>query len=183
MKILIATLGLLMFEAASAADQPSLLLYINAKEYSHETNIGMKPYFSRWVARGPAVEAAALKTLTPHFKTVGVCENTQAADVIAWISPKLNYNPAPGRYYAGVKVHFYLGDGRLLGSVQATGEHDAPINSVFVDNDVRLAYEDAMQKIVTKFTADATLQQAMQTGLQTDFTRMPCAMVGVLSNR
>jgi len=183
MKTWMTLIGLLLAGTATATEPPSLLLYMNPHEYGHEVNIGMKPYFSKWVARGAAVETAARKVLSSHFRDVDVCEGNKAADVIATISPHLNYNPAPGRYYARVKVRFYLGNGQLLGTLNATGHHDAPINSAFTDADVRLAFEQAMQDIAAQYVADATIQDNLQKNMQSEFTRMPCEMVGMIPDK
>lgn len=183
MRTWMALVGMLLAGTVSAVEPPSLLLYINPQEYGHEVNIGMKPYFSKWVARGPAVEAAARNALAPHFRNVEVCEGNKAADVIAAISPQLNYNPVSERYYAKVKVRFYTGDGKALDSLHATGYHVAPINSVFIDNDVRLAFEDAMQNIAGQYVADGTMQVNLHQAMQSDFTRMPCEMVGMIPGK
>lgn len=183
MKTWITLLGLIPAATAIAAEQQSLLLYINPHEYSRETNIGMKPYFSKWVVNGPAAVAAAEKALAPLFSSVGVCEGNKSADVIATISPQLNYNPVPGRYYAKVKVRFHGGDGRLLGSLQTTGRYDAPINSAFSDKDIQLAFEKAMQDVATRYGADIELQDNLRRAMQSDFTRMPCEMVGMIPGK
>jgi hypothetical protein len=183
MKTLVFAIGLLLAGTSVAAGPPSLLLYINPHEYTQETYIGMKPYFSKWVSKGPAAMAAARKGLTPLFKSVDVCEGNKAADVIATISPSLNYNPAPDRYYAKLKVRFYSGDGKLLGSLTANGYRTAPINSAFSDGDAQLAFEDAMHGIATQYTADAALQQNLQLAMQSDFTPMPCEMVGMIPGK
>jgi hypothetical protein len=173
----------LLFAGEAAAAEPSLLLYINPQEYNHDVNIGLKPYYSRWVSRGPAAEAAARKTLGPHFQTVDVCEGNKTADVIVSISPRIEYNPAPQRYYARVKVRFYMGDGRVLGTLKATGHHEGWINSPFADDDVRLAFEDAMQNIAGQYAADSTIQANLHQAMQSDFTRTPCEMVGAIPGK
>ena len=183
MKVWTTLIGLLLATSATAAEPPSLLLYMNPHEYGNEVSIGMKPYFSKWVARGAAVEMAASKVLAAHFRQVGLCEGNKAADVIAAISPQLNYNPAPGRYYARVKVRFYMGNGQWLGSLKATGQHAAPINSAFTDDDVRQAFEQAMQDIAGQYVADATIQENLHKAMQSDFTRMPCEMVGMIPDK
>ncbi len=183
MRILMLMIWLLFMKSATAADQPSLLLYISPQEYKHEVSIGMKPYYSRWVARGPALEQAARKTLSAHFRNVDVCEGNKAGDVIATLSPQLSYNPAPGRYYAKVKVAFHTGDGRLLGTLKATGQRDASIVSSFIEEDVRLAYEDAMQHIAELYSADTAMQENLRQALQADFTHMPCEMVGMIPGK
>lgn len=183
MKTLISMLALLLAGTAAAAEQQNLLLYINPHEYSQEAYLGMKPYFSKWVATGPSAMAAAQKTLAPLFKSVGICEGNKAADVIATISPQLYYNPVPDRYYAKVKVRFYTGDGKLLGSLNATGHRTAPINSAFSDADAQLAFENALQDIATQYPADATLQTGLHQAMQSDFTRMPCEMVGMIPGK
>lgn len=183
MKTLISMMLLLFAGTAVAAEQQSLLLYINPHEYSQESYLGMKPYFSKWVANGPAAMAAAIKTLGPLFKNIDVCEGNKAADLIATISPQLSYNPVPDRYYAKLKVRFYTGDGKLLGSLKATGYRMAPINSMSSDADAQLAFENAMQDIAAQYAADTGLQAALQQAMQSDFTRMPCEMVGMIPGK
>ena len=134
-------------------------------------------------AAGPALEAAERKTLAPHFSGVDMCEGNRAADVIATMRSSISYNPVPGRYNASVKVRFYSGDGKLLGKLHAHGQRDAAINSSFIDDDVRLAFEAAMQNIADKFTQDTALNQAIQASMQADPTHMPCSMVGLVPGK
>jgi hypothetical protein len=183
MRTLISMIALLLAGTSVAAEQQSLLLYINPHEYSRESYLGMKPYFSKWVTTGPAAMAAARKTLGPLFKSIDVCEGNKAADVIATISPQLYYNPVPDRYYAKVKVRFYTGDGKLLNSFSASGYRTAPINSAFSDTDAQKAFEDAMHDIATQYGADNALQQSLQQAMQSDFTHMPCEMVGMIPGK
>lgn len=183
MKILFAFSGLVLAGSAIAAEPPSLLIYINPQEYSHEVNLGLKPIINKWVARGPAAEAAALKKLAPHFKSVEVCEDNKTADVIATIKPYLSYSAVPGRYNTKVSVRFYKADGKFLGRIKTSGKHEASLNSVFADNDVRLAFEDAMQNMVDLYMADQKLQDAMQQVPQEGMTPMPCEMVGAIPSK
>jgi hypothetical protein len=180
MRVLFTFLGWVLAGSAVAAEPPSLLIYINPQEYSHEVKLGLQPIINKWVARGPATEAAALKVLAPHFKSVDVCEGNKAANVIASIKPYLSYSAAPERYNTKVSVRFYRTDGKLLGRIKTSGKHDASLNSVFVDNDVRLAFEDAMQNMVKLYTTDQKLQDAIHQAQQEDLTPMPCEMVGAI---
>lgn len=140
----------------------------------------MKPYFSHWVARGPAVEAAARKSLATHFSSIAMCQGNMAADVLAVIVPKIHYNPVPGRYKTKVTVVFLSGDGKPLGNLVASGQFDAPINSVYIEDDISRAFEDAMSGIAVQFASNSHLQQGVQQLMQGDMTRMPCEMATVL---
>jgi len=169
--------------AASALAQdrtePSVLIYINPNEYSHEVHVGYRPYFSAWISRGPMLEKAATDALKPHFSEAGLCEGNNTADVIVWLKPSLTYNPI-GRYYARVRAKFYLGDGKHLGDLKATGKHDGAMGSSFVEEEVRQAYDNAMQDIARQYAADGKLHEAIRSSLAKDITKMPCAMVSMI---
>lgn len=180
--LLLLTL-LLSGGAASALAQdgtePSVLLYINPHEYSHEVHVGYRPYFSAWIRRGPMLEKAATEALKPNFSKLDLCEGSNTADVIVWLKPSLTYNPI-GRYYARVRANFYLGDGKHLGDLKATGKYDGTMGSSFVEEEVQQAYGNAMQDIARQYAADGKLREAIRSGLAKDITKMPCAMVSMI---
>lgn len=166
---------------AMAEERAKLLIYISPHEYEHPVQLGIMPYFNTWIERGPLVQEASREALAPHFASVGVCDGSNAGDVIAWVKPQLTYNPSSRFYYAKVKVQFHLGDGRHLGTLKAEGQRNGFIDSAFINSDVRKAYDAAMQDIARQYAADAALQQAVHDGLAKDFTRAPCSIVGIYS--
>lgn len=179
---IIAGLLLLVAMNAGADDLPTLLVYQNPQEYSHEVRVGMMPYFSRWVLKGPAVDAAALAAFAPHFSEVGRCDGASGADVLVWLRPRIHYNPVASRYYAQVTAQFHLGNGKYLTTLKTTGEQPGPVQTVYADELVRKAFDTAMQDIARQYAADAAIQQAIADARAQDITRAPCAIIGAIPN-
>jgi hypothetical protein len=95
----------------------------------------------------------------------------------------VRYSAVPGRYNTKVSVRFYRADGKFLGRIKTAGKYDAPLDSVFVENYVRLAFEDAMQNATNEYLADQKLQNDVQQARQSDLTPMPCEMVGMIPEK
>jgi hypothetical protein len=184
MKYLVMALMLSVVGVASAwaEGEPSLIVYMSPEKYNHPVLVGVAPLYTRWVYQAEIAEDAASKALATKFADVGSCEAGKSADVIAWVKPKLIYNPAVGTYYAKLKVEFHLSDGRPLATYKAEGRHDGSIDSLFVVDEVSLAFDDAMRQIMLKLQADTTLQNNIQSAKTAGFTHNPCGMVAVLSS-
>ena len=163
------------------AEQPSMLIYMSPERYNHPTVVGVAPMYTRWVYQAEAAENAAFKAMSAKFKDVGVCDGGKSADVVAWVKPRLVYNPAVGTYFAILKLELHLGDGRTLATYKATGQHNGSITSIYMDDEVNRAYDDAMRQIMAQMQADTALQNNIQSAITTNFTRSPCGMVSVLS--
>jgi len=168
--------------SAAADDKPSLLIYQSPQEYTHEVRMGMMPYFSRWVLKGPAADAAALAALAPHFSEIGRCDGGSGADVLMWLRPRISYNPVSATYYAQVSAQVHLGSGQYLKTLKANAEQPGPIQSVYADALVRKAFDGAMQQIASQFAADAALQADIAQARAKDMTKAPCAIIGVVPN-
>ena len=177
-----ALLGLLAADLSMAEDQPEALIYISPQEYSHEVRLGVPPYFSRWMLKGPAVEAAARETLAPHFSSVALCDGVSGADVLVWVKPNITYNPGIKRYYAQIKAQFHLGSGKQFGAYKATGEVEGAIGSAYADQAVKQAFSLAMQDIVRQYLADTAAQQTLTAALAQHQTKVPCALIGAIPN-
>jgi hypothetical protein len=175
-----ALLGLLSSGLAVAENKPEALIYISPHEYSHEVRLGVPPYFSKWMLKGPAVEAAAREALAPHFSSVALCDGVSGADVLVWVKPNVTYNPGIKRYYAQIKAQFHLGSGKQFGVYKATGEVEGAIGSVYADQAVKQAFTLAMQDIVRQYLADSAAQQALATALGQSQTKVPCALIGAI---
>lgn len=185
--ILILALSLMAMSMAWAQDQPSqnepsLIVYMSPDRYNHPVLVGVAPLYTRWVYQGEIAESAATKALATRFADVGSCEAGKSADVIAWVKPRLVYNPAVGTYYAKVKLELHLGDGRPLATYKAEGRHDGSVTSLFMVDEVGKAFDDAMRQIMVKLQADAALQNNIQSAKAAGFTHSPCGMVAVLSS-
>lgn len=168
--------------SAQAEGLPDALIYISPHEYTHEVRLGVPPYFSGWVMKGPVVEAAAREALGPLFSRVDLCDGSSGADVVVWVKPQLNYNPLVKRYYAKVKAQFHLGNGKQVGVYKAMGEQEGAIASVYADQQVRQAYDEAMRDIVRQFNADTAAQQAIADAHAANQTKSPCALIGAIPN-
>lgn len=174
--ILLATLAFSCMARATELASTSLLIYISPDEYRHESRLGLLPYYIVWARKGPALEQAAKAALQPHFSRVGMCEGSNGADAIVWLKPDLSYNPMVGTYYAKVAARFYRADGKLIGKLKATGTYGGAIGSQLSEDQVRQAYDTAMQDIAHQFAADTALQQAMDPNA----TKSPCAIVALV---
>jgi hypothetical protein len=185
----IMLVGLLLLMPAGAttarADgdrSPSLLIYISPAEYSYETRIGVLPYYSFWVLKGPILERAAMNAIKPHFDRVELCQGSNTAEAIIWLTPQLTYNPTIGRYYAQVRAQFYLGNAKRLTTLNATGHYDGFIGSSYAANQIQQAFEAAMQEIMRQYAADAGLQEAIRSVASSGLPGAPCALVGMIPN-
>lgn len=172
----------LTINAATAGEKPSLLIYQSPQEYTHEVRIGMMPYFSRWVLKGPAADAAALAAFAPHFSDVSRCDGASGADVLVWLRPSINYNPVSSTYYAKVTAQFHLGSGKYLATLKTTGEQPGSVQTLYADELVRKAFDVAMQNIASQYAADAVMQAAIADARAKDLTKAPCAIIGVIPN-
>lgn len=179
MILLFSMMGFMTSAAAAETPAPSLLIYINPQEYSHEVRLGYLPYFSAWVRRGPLVEKAAKSMLTPLFKDIALCEGSNAADLIVWLKPQLAYNPIGG-YSAKVVAQFHLGNGKHLGNLTGHGKYYRSMDSGHVEEHAQQAYNDAMQDIARQYPTDNNLLDAIRSGLAKDYTKAPCAMVSMV---
>jgi hypothetical protein len=182
MKAALALIILCLAVAARAEDKPSLLLYISPS-YTQEVRLGVQPYYGVWVDRIDAAKSAAHKHLAPFFSTIEACEGINVGDMIAKIKPQLTFNPMLGFVQAQVKIEFNLGDGRDLGTLSAVGQQFGFIDSPFVQDDVRKAFDKAMQSIAEKYAADTRLQENIRAGLASDFKRPPCGVIGLMPSR
>ncbi len=174
--MLLATTG------ALADEPPTLLIYQSPQEYTHEVRIGMMPYFSSWVLKGPSADAAAAAAFAPHFSEVGRCDGASGADVLVWLRPRISYNPVASTYYAQVTAQFHLGSGKYLATLKTTGEQSGSIQTLYADDLVRKAFDTAMQDIARQYAADAGMQQAIADARAQDMTKAPCAIIGVVPN-
>jgi hypothetical protein len=184
-QILLLVLLLLMPAGVALSDEsrsPSLLVYINPGEYIYETHIGVPPYYSVWIMKGPILEMAAMKAIKPYFDHVGLCHGSDVSDVIVWLTPQLTYNPLVGRYYAQVRAQFHLGNAKHLATLKTTKHYDGFIGSSYSTNQVQLAFEDAMQDIMQQYAADARLQEAVHSAVLSGVVGAPCALVGMIPN-
>lgn len=182
MKAALALIILCLAGVARAEDKPSLLLYIS-QSYTQEVRLGVQPYYGVWVDRVDAAKSAAHKHLAPFFSSIETCEGINAGDMIAKLKPQLTYNPMLGFIEAHVKIEFNLGDGRHLGTLSATGQQFGFIDSPFVADDVRKAFDMAMQNIAEKYAVDTQLQENIRAGLASDFKRPPCGIIGLVPSR
>ncbi len=182
MKAALALIILCLAGAARAEDKPSLLLYISPS-YTQEIRLGVQPYYGVWVDRVDAAKSAAHKHLAPFFSSINACEGINVGDMIAKIKPQLTYNPMLGFIQAQVKIEFNLGDGRDLGTLSAVGQQFVYIDSPFVQDDTRKAFDKAMQGIAEQYAADTQLQQSIRAGLASDFKRPPCGIIGLVPSR
>ncbi|HEY7987224.1 MAG TPA: hypothetical protein VIE17_09955 [Methylophilaceae bacterium] len=179
--VLMLMLSLMWIGSARAEGESSLIVYMSPEKYNHPVLVGVAPLYTRWVYQAEIAEGAASKALATKFSEVSTCEAGKRADVIAWVKPRLVYNPAVGTYYAKLKVELHLGDGRTLATYKAEGQHDGRIDSLFMVDEVSLAFDDAMRQIMLKVQADTGLQNNIQSAKAAGFTRSPCSMVAVLS--
>jgi hypothetical protein len=179
---MVVVLSLIATSSAWAEGESSLIVYMSSEKYNHPVLVGVAPLYTRWVYQAEIAEDAAIKALATKFADVSTCEAGKRADVIAWVKPRLVYNPAVGTYYAKLKVEFHLGDGRPLATYKAEGKHDGSIDSLFIVDEVSLAFDDAMRQIMLKLQADSNLQANIQSAMTAGFTRSPCGMVAVLSS-
>lgn len=180
---MICIAALLGFSAAGLAiaeDKPDALIYISPHEFSHEVRLGVPPYFSKWILKGPAVEAAAREALAPLFSSVELCDGVSGADALVWVKPNVSYNPGIKRYYAQIKAQFHLGNGKQFAVYKATGEWDGTIGSVYADQSVQQAFNVAMREIVQKYLADTAAQQALATAKAQNQAKVPCALIGAI---
>lgn len=181
--ILACVLGFAASQAAWAGtEQASLLVYVSPNKLDHPVQIGLQPYSRHWVWQGQIAAKAATHLLGQHFAKTEMCDSGQTSDVIAWVKPRLLYNPGVERYYAMLKVEFHLGDGRSLANYKAVGEQTGNVNSAYVDETVGKAFNIAMESIATQFAGDAAVQQAIADAMSKDFTRKPCMAMGVYWN-
>lgn len=177
-----AVLGIPAAGLALADDRPDALIYISPHEFSYEVRLGAPPYFSRWILKGPAVEAAAREALAPHFSAVALCDGVSGADALVWVKPNVTYNPGIKRYYAQIKAQFHLGSGRQYAVYKATGEVDGAIGSVYADQSVQQAFNLAMRDIMQQYLADAAAQQTLAAARAQHQTKVPCALIGAIPN-
>jgi hypothetical protein len=143
--------------------------------------VGYKGYFSAWIRRGPMLEKAAMDALKPHFGAIDMCDGNNTADVIVWLKPQLTYNPVSG-YYAKVSARFHLGDGKRLGGLKATGKRDSPMGSIYVEDHVQQAFDNAMQDIARQYAADGRLREAIRSAMSKDMTKAPCNVATMIPN-
>lgn len=186
-RILLLVLLLLMpagvsFALADEVRSPGLLVYINPGEYTYETRIGVPPYYSVWIMKGPILEMAAMNAIKPYFEHAGLCHGSDVSDVIVWLIPQLTYNPLVGRYYAQVRAQFHLGNAKHMATLKATGHYDGFIGSSYATNQAQLAFEAAMQDIMQQYAADTRLQEAVRSAVSSDVVGAPCALVGMIPN-
>jgi hypothetical protein len=179
--VLVMLISLMGSGSVWAEGDPSLLIYMSPDKYNRPVLVGVAPLYTSWVYQGQIAENAAFKALSTKFKDVGICDAGKAADIIAWVKPRLIYNPAVTTYYAKLKVEFHLGDGRPLATYKAIGHENGSIASIYRDDEVARAFDDAMQQIMQKMEADPELQKNIQNAMASDFTRNPCGMAQVLS--
>lgn len=176
--------GLLSTHSAWAATpQSTLRIYMSSDKLDHPVLVGLAPYFNQWVPQGEIALKVVSHSLTGHFASVGTCEDGKTSDVIAWVKPRLVYNPGVGTYYATLKVQFHLGDGRPLATFKAEGRQDGAIDSVFAEDKINQAFGMAMANIESQFVNDSTLQQAIHDAVKQDFTRSPCGVVAILGRQ
>lgn len=183
MKRWIALAALLVPVGTSLAeDKPSLLIYQNPQEYTHEVRLGLLPYYSRWVVKGPAVRAAAQQALADSFASIGICDGGSTADVLVWLRASISYNPMPSLYYTQVTAQFHLGNGKYLGTLKGEGQQSGPLLSLYADDLVRKAFDAAMRDVAAQYAAHTTMQQAVADALASDGTKAPCAIIGAVPN-
>jgi len=180
--VMALALSLFAISSAWAEGEPSLIVYMSPEKYNHPVLVGVAPLYTRWVYQAEIAEEAATKALATKFADVSTCDAGKRSDIIAWVKPRMVYNPAVGTYYAKLKVELHLGDGRPLATYKAEGQHDGSINSIFVVDEVSLAFDDAMRQIMLKLQADSNLQTKIQSAMAAGFTRSPCSMAAVLSS-
>jgi hypothetical protein len=182
--IAVFAMGTAMLASSHVYADPQMeaLIYISPQDFSHEVRLGTPPYFSRWVLKGPAVQAAAQEALSSYFSPVALCDGVSGADVLVWVKPNLSYNPGIRRYYAKLKVQFHSGNGKQVAVYKAMGEQDGAIGSVYADDDVRKAFDAGMRQIMQQFQADANAQQALAAAKAANPTKAPCALIGAIPN-
>jgi hypothetical protein len=168
---------LICAEISSAQESDaSLVIYISPDEYSHETKLGLLPYYMVWARKGPALEQAAKNAFQPHFREVTMCEGSNSGDTVVWLKSQLNYNPSVQTYYAKVAARFYRADGKFIGKLEATGTQDGLIGSQLTESQVQQIFTKAMQDISRQYAAESALHQAIDHNV----AQSPCAMVALL---
>jgi hypothetical protein len=184
MKRLVMVLMLILADIGSAyaEQEPSMLIYMSPDKYNHPVLVGVAPLYTHWVYQAEIAENAAFNALSARYTDIGICDGTRSADIVAWVKPKLVYNPAVQTYYAKLKLELHLGDGSPIGTYKAVGHEDGSITSVYTDDEVARAYDDAMRQIMDKMQADSALQNRIHNALAANFKRNPCGMNSVLTN-
>jgi hypothetical protein len=179
--ILAMLLGLMGSGPVWAEADPSLLIYMSPDKYNHPVLVGVAPLYTTWVYQGQIAENSAFKALSTKFTDIGICDAGKSSDIIAWVKPRLIYNPAVATYYAKIKLELHLGDGRPLATYKVVGHENGSIASYFKDDEVARAFDDAMRQIMQKMEADPNLQKNIHNAMASNFTRNPCGMAQVLA--
>ena len=164
--------------AAEAAPVGRALIYIDPQEYTHEIKL-WHFYYDYWFSQGRAVEPVALDALKPLFAETAMCKGNNAADILIWIKPGMFYNPHMTTFYGKIVAKVYSGSGKPVATYKANVQHGGYLD-VLPKEQVKAAYQAAMQKIVGRMQADRALQALIARGLPESETRMPCSMVAVL---
>lgn len=164
--------------AAGAAPAASALVYIDQREYDHPIKL-WHFYYDYWYKQGPAVEPIALADLKPLFSDIGMCEGQKTADVVVLVKPRMIYNPHFTTFYATLHTQVYSGSGRLLGQYKGEGEHRGFLD-VAPAQQVRKAYNLAMQDAVKQMQADSQLQEVLAKGKPDNQADISCGTIPLL---
>jgi hypothetical protein len=159
-------------ESPENSREPDALGFISQQEYLHEAHVSFRLRFSLWVMLGPVLEKSAV-ALKPHFRSFGMCADSNASDVVVWLRPYLSYNPIDG-YHARVDADFYLGNGKRMGSLTTTAVQRGWMGSVFAEDEVQKAFDAALQDIARQYAVDGKLHEAIRAGLAKGIARVPC---------
>lgn len=166
-------------EAGSSASMPKMLMYIQPVEYTNPIQL-WHPYYGYWFYQGPVVEAQAMSKLSQAYGDVGVCERNQSGRVLTWIQPSMFYNPQVQNFYGKVTANVYTGMGKFV----ATYVGEATVYGLLnlgTDDKIASAYALALDNMIAKMQADATLQALVDaTGSVSANDATPCSMVTLL---
>lgn len=164
------------------AGEVKTLVYIHPDKLERSTQIGLLPYYIHDAWPGKLALNAALSELATTYPGVAQCDGASTGELIVWVTPRIKYNPLAGKVYAETEASFHLGDGRLLWRGSAWGEHPVMIRSIFMDDALAQAFNQAMHTVVSGFAGDAGAQQRLNEWLSKEGTPIQCGLVSVLGH-
>lgn len=166
-------------EAESVKQLPNMLVYIQPVEYTNPIQL-WHPYHGYWYYQGPIVEAQAMAKLSEVYGDVSLCESNQSGRTLVWLQPKMFYNPQVQLFYGKVTANVYSGMGKSV----ATYEGESKLHgflSMKAENWIAKAYTLAINDMVAKMRADASLQALVSSSIPLSASdATPCSMVTLL---
>jgi len=139
-------------EAKNGLLPGKVAIHIANVHYEHPVRM-LHPFYDYWHMRGPAAEKAALNAMKKRFANVAWCNQSNPAEVVVSLEPRMFYNPQLRVFHAEFSALVYNQaphNGELPPAIFKVKERAQALGELSLKPEVAIekAYTQAMKNII-----------------------------------